>query len=80
MAEYNEFFSSFKKKAESMDREVLEKAFASLAAEGALKAEIEHEELLFKLENELLAGKIKNIADTNFPDTRFCQKVNPVPI
>lgn len=80
MEEYNEFFSSFKKKAESMDREVLEKAFASLAAGKALKAQKEDGELLFKLENGLLSGKIKSITDTNFPDTRFCEKVNPVPI
>lgn len=74
MTDYNQILEGFRCEAKSMsDRELLEEIYAKLHFVAYMQAELEK----VKVEHDF--PNTPPTTHVNFPDTRFCQVVNPIP-
>lgn len=75
MANYNEILEEFRQKAKTMsDRELLEEIYVKLHFVAYMQAELEKSKIEYSIPDNQVLQCI------NFPDTRFCQTVNPMSI
>lgn len=74
MEDYNKMLEDLRRNAKSMsNRELLEEVYVKLGFYIYMQNELE------KAKIEYESSKAKGCSRVNFPDTSFCQIVNPMP-